>query len=189
MKKTVLLIGVIFVAIASLAIAGYAYAQTQTPSDPNCPAPCPFASQTGSQMRGPGWDMMSRGQGMMGSRWNQAVQSPDGSYGLLHETMFAAMAKVFGLTPEELQARHDAGETMWDIAEEQGMTTEQFQEKMLQARTDTLNQAVTDGTTTQEQADRMSSRMAQLPMYGRGSGSAGCPGMGAGGMGGWRWNR
>jgi hypothetical protein len=133
--------------------------------------------------------MMGRGQGMMPGRWNQTGPAPERGSGILHETMFAAMAEALGLAPEELQARLDAGDTMWDIAESQGLTAEQFQETMLQARTDALNQAVSDGLITQEQADWMIARMAQVPMVGARSGAAGCPGMSSGGMGGWRLNR
>jgi hypothetical protein len=189
MKKTALLIGIIVVAIASLLIAGYAFAQTPSPSNPNCPADCPVGDPTSSRPTTPGWGMMGKGQGMMAGRWSQSGDATNPGYGPLHETMFAAMAEALGLTPEELQAHIDSGETMWDIAETQGLTAEKFQEIMIQRRTEAINQAVVDGLITQEQADWMITRMAQMPMYGMGSGASGCPGMGGSGMGGWRWNR
>ena len=185
MKKAGFLIGISVVAVASLLIAGFAYAQTPTPTNPNCLAGCPAGDPTGSQPTTPGWGMMGRGQGMMAGRWNQSSEEFERGNGFLHEPMFAAMAEALGLTPEELQTRIDAGETMWDIAESQGLSAEQFKAKMIQARTEALNQAVADGLITQEQADWMTSRMAKMPMYGIGSGAAGCPGMGGGG----RWNR
>ncbi len=110
----------------------------------------------------------------------------------MHEYMIAALARAFNLTPEELEARHDAGETMWDIAADLGLDAEQFRQAMLDARTQALNDAVAAGVITQEQADWMLSRMNQMWSRGFGSGAGGCPGMGGnfqGRMGGGRWNR
>ena len=94
-----------------------------------------------------------------------------------------AFAQALGLTPEELETRRLAGDTLWDIAQEQGMTTEQFQEMMTTARTSAINQAVADGVITQAQADFMLERMETMMGNGVGPGF----GMGNGGCGG-RWN-
>lgn len=177
--KKLLFAGMLIVLLA-VAVVGYAFAQAPEPVTPNTPY-------------GGGYGRM--GGGMMG--WRGQVQ--DGEYGPLHTYMFDAMAQAFGLTAEELQARHDAGETMWDIAQAQGLTEEQFAEAMLQARTAALEQAVADGAITQEQADWMLSRMNQMHANGFGPGSNGCTGAGPaarGGMmgggfgrgGGMRWN-
>lgn len=181
MKKILLVATIIVLTIVSLSLAGYAYAQTQTPPDPNAPA--------GSQF--PGWGSP---RGMMGGRWNRGAWGSSSSeeYGPMHEYMIAALAKAFNLTPEELEARHDAGETMWEIAAGLGWDAEQFRQAMLDARTQALNDAVAAGVITQEQADWMLSRMNQMWSRGVRPGFGGCPGMGGnfqGRMGGGRWNR
>lgn len=176
MKK--LLIAGAVIALLAVAVVGYAFAQSPDPTAPTTP----FG----------GYGRM--GGGMMG--WRGQAQT--GAYGPMHTYMINALAQAFGLTPEELQARHDAGETMWDIAQAQGLSEEQFAEVMLQARTSALQQAVADGVLTQEQADWMLSRMNQMHANGFGPGTGGCTGagpagrggmMGGGfGRGGMRWN-
>ena len=127
------------------------------------------------------------GRGMMGNRGNNQGENgcllEDGEYGPLHEYMYNAFAQVLGLTPEELETRRLAGDTLWDIAQEQGLTTEQFQEMMTTARTEAVNQAVADGVITQEQGEFMLERMKTMMGNGYGPGF----GMGNGGCGG-RWN-
>lgn len=173
----ILVFGVIVaVLVAALGIAGVAYAQTQTP-------PVPETVYGQGMMGGRGGHA-----GMMGGR-GAAGAGQMGLDGPLHDYMVAAMASVFGVTSEELQAVHDSGQTMWDYVQEQGMTQEQFTEKMLQARTQALEQAVADGVITQEQADWMLSRMSQ--MWQNGAGSGACMGGEVGGRGarsGGRWN-
>jgi hypothetical protein len=117
---------------------------------------------------------------MMGGFRGQAT---DGEYGPLHDAMIAAMAEAFGMTPEEIQAAHDAGKTMWDIAEEQGLSADEFQALMIEARTKALEQAVAGGLITQEQADWMLSRMNQQFAAGYGPGSGACDGTGRRGGG------
>lgn len=180
MKKVLLFTSIVVLAIASLSLAGYAYAQTQTPPNPDAPGP---SIQ--------GWRPYG---GMMGGRWNRNVPGDAGldEYGPMHEFMISALASAFNMTPEELEARHDAGETMWEIAVEQGLDAEQFRQAMLDARTQALNAAVEAGVITQEQADWMISRMNRMWSQGTGPGFGGCPGMGGnfqGRYGGGRWNR
>ena len=120
------------------------------------------------------------GGGMMSSAY-------DGEYGPMHETMLTAFAEAFGLSVDEIETRHAAGETMWQIAEAQGYSFEEFTTLMLEARTTALEQAVAAGLLTQEQADWMLSRWG-----GQGSGTGTCQGGtlrgGMGGRGGGRWS-
>ncbi len=178
MKKSIWIPVVLVTLLVSLMAVGYAFAQTETPSTP----------EAGPGFWGNGRGMMGAGNGMMGGRWSGVA-----GYGPLHEYIVVAMAEALGMTPENLQAAIDSGKTMWDVAEEQGLSQEQFTELMVTARTDALNQAVEDGVITQEQADWMISRMAQMQANGFGPGS--CPMHG--GQGGFhpmgnaqgRWNR
>jgi hypothetical protein len=171
MKKLVLIgIAVTVFAVAALSIAGFAYAQTTTPRYPG--------NMGGAGMM-QGGGMGSYAPGMMG-RWDGEA------YGPLHTQMVGAFAEALGLTPEELEAKLAAGETMYTIAQAQGLSDEEFTTLMVEARSKALAQAVTDGAITQEQAEWMNQRMQQMQGYGNGIG--GCP-MQNGGRGrGGRWN-
>lgn len=179
--KKILVIGTIAVAIvAALAfgLTNWAYAQDDLPV-------CPFCGE-GS------W---------MGGRGGFRGQVDGDEYGPMHDYMFPAIAEAFGLTETELEAAHDAGKTMWDIAQEKGFTFEEFQTLMLNARTQAFEKMVADGVISQEQATWMLSHMngAQGGGYGPGMrGAGGCGmydgdeypsgGYGRGMRGGGRWN-
>ncbi|HUF39394.1 MAG TPA: hypothetical protein VMN57_12790 [Anaerolineales bacterium] len=130
MKKTLFILAITGVAVLALGIAGYAYAQTQTPT--------PFTGY-GPGMMGDGF-----GPGMMG-----------GEMDALHEIMHPAMATALGLSSEEFDARHSAGETFWDIAEAQGLTTDEAWTLMQTSRDTALDQAVDDGVVSREFANGM----------------------------------
>jgi hypothetical protein len=122
--------------------------------------------------------MMGRG-GMMG-RWNQ---SGDGQFGPMHEYMVGAMAEALGMTDEQLDAELAAGKTMWQVAEAKGLSLEEFQTLMVDARKAAFTKMVADGVLTQEHAEWMLSRMQG--MWSQGGATGGCP-MHSGGSG--RWN-
>lgn len=185
MKKVLFIGAILAVAVVILGVAGFAYAQTQTPEE---------EGDTGSPATGVWpWDHMrgfAPGMGWRagGERWGGPRGFAPDEYPPMHEYMhddvFSAIADVLGLTPEELEARHEAGETLWDIAQEQGLSIEEFSDLLAQVRTDAINQAVADGVITQEQADWMLDRMNQMwgAGFGPGKGFAG-PMMSAGGAG------
>lgn len=152
MKKAILIFAGIFVLAAVLAVTGFAYAQTQTPP----------SGDTDSAVV-PGWGMMGRNaHGMMRSSGN----------GPLHGYMEEALAEKLGLSEAEIEEKLASGETMWSIAQAQGLTDEQITELMQSARDEALKAAVAAGAITQEQADWMSQRMQQ--MHGAGMGAGGC---------------
>lgn len=175
--KKLLVIGAIAAAIVvtvALGLTGWAYAQDSQPTF---------------------------GDSWMGMGGRFRGQTGADEYGPMHEYMIKAMAKALGMTAEELEAAHDSGKTMSDIAQEQGLTFEDFQAVMLEARTEAFNQMVLDGVISQEQADWMLNHMngGMGGGFGRGGSSfGGCemsdefqsgsygPGM-HGGRGG-RWN-
>jgi hypothetical protein len=123
--------------------------------------------------------------------------------GPMHEYMQQAMAEAVGLSVEEFEARHNAGETFYQIALAEGFTAEEIPALMQAAREKGLDAAVAAGAITQEQAEWMSSRGfgrgGMMGGYGNGecpmfdgdeapySGQFG-PGMMGGGRGG-RWNQ
>ena len=77
----------------------------------------------------------------------------------------------------ELENRLSNGETMWQIAESKGLTTEQFNQLMIDARNAALDQMVASKQITQAQADLMKQHMTG------GVNAGGCPMLGAGGAG------
>lgn len=113
---------------------------------------------------------LGMGGGMMGRRGAQDTAQGDG---VLHTYMVAAFADVFEMTPEALQTELDAGERMYEIALDKGYTAEQFTELMTTVRTTALEQAVTAGDLTQEQADWMLQRWASRQANGYAAGN--CP--------------
>jgi hypothetical protein len=167
LKKLVLIGAVLMVALLALGAAGLAYAQEPQPTEP-----VPFGQ---GFSRGGG--MMGRGGGMMG-RWNQGA---NGQYGPMHEYMVGSMSDALGMTVEELNAELAAGKTMWQVAEAKGLSLEETQSLMLDARKAAFEKMVADGVITQEQADWMLSRMQG--MRGQGGAQGGCPMQGGGG----RW--
>ena len=82
-----------------------------------------------------------------------------GGNGFLKEYMPYALASEFGLTLEELDALHKEGITLREYAQEEGLSSEEFQNKMISARQTALQEAVADGVLSQEQADWMLNRM------------------------------
>lgn len=175
--KKFLLIGTAIVAVAILAlgVVGYAYAQT----------PVPPTTPYGPGMGGRGGGMMGGGMrgGMMGGQYAAGETGP------MHDYMLKTFAEALDMTPEALQAELDGGKTMWQVAQEKGLTTEQIQALMTEARAAALKQMVADGTITQEQADWMLSRGAGGM---RGGANGGCPMQNGSGVGGQRgpgrWN-
>jgi hypothetical protein len=172
MKRVFIVFAIVGVAVLALSAAGFAYAQSRTPMGP-------FTPSMWNEHQGFAPGQMHRGypgfeHGMMGS---------DGAPGLLESYMHPVLAEALELTPEVFEARHEAGETFWQIAEGQGYTPDEARELMLQAREDALAQAVTDALITQEQADWMASRMSLMEANGYGPGTGTCDGEGFHGPG------
>ena len=90
-----------------------------------------------------GRDMMGGFGGAGGGQW----------------TMFDTAAETLGLTPEELFAELREGKGLAEIAEEQGLEVEDVYDAVSAARAEAIpefiEQAVEDGSLTQEQADWM----------------------------------
>ena len=158
MKKFIVIVGLVGLAALALGAGSLAYAQSETPPPQTYP--------------GYGYGMMGGRGGYGGMRG--AWQGDD--HGPYHETMLATFAEELGLTVAQIEARLESGESMWQIAESEGMSAEEFGQMMLLARQTMLNQAVEDGTLTQEQADFMGSRWGSR---GSGPGFGHCSGYGA----------
>lgn len=161
MKKWII-IGASVITLAALATAGFvwagtAFAQSQYPPSPDYPY-----GRMGGLYHGYG---MMGGYGMWGT----------GNYGPMHEYMVAALAEALNLTPEEIQARIEEGETPWQIAQAQGLSDEQIQELMENAHDKALVEAVEAGLLTEDQAEWMDQHMESM-WSGDFNGFGGCHG-------------
>ncbi len=163
MKKIWIIAGVVGITVLALGAAGLAYAQSETPD----PVPGP----------GYGYGMMGGrgGYGGMRGGWTTGEEGPH------HETMIEAFAEAFGLSPDEIETRLASGETMWQIVEAEGVSLEDFGEFMSSVRSNVIEQALEDGTLTQEQADFMAQHMLQRGAGGFGPGFGDCMGDGTDG--------
>lgn len=193
--KKLWIIGIFFaLALIVFGAVGFAYAQSQdntptsTPSTSSGPGMMGRGLQSGNPGRAGNGMMGNRGASQNGYACPFADGDEAGEYGPLHTYMLNAFAQALGLTPEELTTRLQAGDTLWVIAQEKGMTAEQFQQMMTTARTTALNLAVTDGVITQAQADFMLQRMNTMMGNGFGPGFGGGRGMNGAGMGGCPFN-
>lgn len=147
---------VVAIAIVAVVLSVPSPAFAQGPADPGTPG-APY---------GPG-GMMGQGRG-------------NGWMAQYRDEMHTAIAEALGLSVEEFDAARASGQTVWQIAETQGVSIETLQAAMQAAHADILEQAVADGTLTQEQADamlaHMNARTAQggrWGMMGRGNGQQG----------------
>jgi hypothetical protein len=103
--------------------------------------------------------------------------------GYLHEYMIAYLADAFGMTVDELDSRLAGGERMMDIAYGLEYTVEEAYQLMNEARAYALDEALADGTITQEQYDFMQARAQNGRGMGMGryGGTDGSFGQGRGG--------
>lgn len=69
------------------------------------------------------------------------------------------IADELGVTLDELHAARYEGKSVAELANEKGINVDELVKKMIQSRKDDLEQAVTDGTLTQEQMDAMLANM------------------------------
>jgi len=140
MKKITVTIMVVAVVVLALGAVGVAYAQSSSQG-----------TGTGS---GSGW------MGGRGSRGSIGAGNMSVGDGILHDYMIAAFAEKLNIPVADLEARLEQGETMAQIAVSTGLTIDEFRTLMVDARSQAIDQAVADGTLTQEQADWMSQRGA-----------------------------
>lgn len=144
MKKTVLLVSLLGVTILVLGVAGYAYAQTETPPNPDDPSTFGFFGRRG------GRGAFAPGMGF------------DIEGGPFHDYMLPAIAEALGLTEDELQERLEAGETRWNILQDQGLselTLAEFRDLMFNTVKNAIGLALDDEFLTDEQAEQMLERV------------------------------
>lgn len=115
-------------------------------------------------------------QGSLGTGTGIPVQQNINLNGALDVYIHTYLANALGITPEELTARLDSGETFSQIALDLGYDLNTVSTLLQEARSSTLASAVLDGVITQTQADWLSSRGNSVPAAGNGYGSGLCDG-------------
>jgi hypothetical protein len=90
--------------------------------------------------------------------------------GVMHDYLEQALADKLGLTVAEVEAQFDAGNTLWQIALDNGIAEADLTTFMQEVHEAAFAAAVSDGVLTQAQADLMLQRMAS-----RGYGTGACP--------------
>jgi hypothetical protein len=155
MKKLLLILAGVILAVGVLGAAGYAFAQTgDTP-------------EVETTNKGENGDFPGIA-GKRGGRWFGF----DRGEGLLSDYMFPEMARIFGLSDDQVAAFEKVKETMQGIKD--AYTFDEIREMMKEAFTSAIDAAVADDAITQEEADQMLERMEQLgerdssPFGGRG---------------------
>jgi hypothetical protein len=99
-----------------------------------------------------------------------------GQEGSLHDYMLNAMAEAIGIPAADLEAWLENGETIYQIALDQGIAADDIPALMQAARSQAIAAALADGVITQAQADWM-----QAHSFGRGGHGQGMgPGQGLG---------
>jgi hypothetical protein len=166
MKKflvSVGIVGLVMVSVLAVVMTSTAWAQGETP-----PTPAPDA---------PGFQGGS-GRGLGGFGFGR---------GLGGQTGLEAVAKVLGMTTDELSAQLWGGRNLADLAEKAGVKIEDVKKAVedanLAAMKDAIEQAVTDGKLTREKADWLLQGLDKG--YWGGPGGMGC----FGGRGGFKGSR
>jgi ribosomal protein S20 len=90
----------------------------------------------------------------------------------------ALTAQALGMTTQELESALDEGKTLNDLIEASGLDADAFHEALQAAYEEAIQQAVTDGVITQEQADLLLEQEFRGPMFGGGMPGGGRPPMG-----------
>jgi hypothetical protein len=158
--KKLFLIGMGFVlAVAVFGTAGFVYAQTQEPPEPQTNNETEFPYGSG------GWDRGTPG-GRMGGRKGIAPGGmmgwglDEGEGGPLHDYLWPALAEAFGLSNEQVEAFEIVRETMQGIRE--NLSQEEIRDAMQLAMTTAIEDALADGAITEEQAEQWLERLEQM---------------------------
>ena len=88
----------------------------------------------------------------------------DGNFKVMGRNL-DGMATALGMTADQLNTELKAGKNIKNIVADQGMTMEQFSQKMLEMKKDGISKAVSEGKLTQEQADNMLKKMDQIHIF------------------------
>ncbi|MCB9420152.1 MAG: hypothetical protein H6667_10120 [Ardenticatenaceae bacterium] len=185
MKLTkIITIGLIAVLVLAISAVFVLAQDSNNPTPPAFGPGSMWDSDQGGYGRG---GMMGGYSGMMGGRGHFGGGMMNGFY------MLDIIAQELGLTADELQAELANDSTIAQLAESLNVAVEDLVAAVSAAHQEQLNQAVTDGWMTQEQADWMQEHMADMiedhlnQSWGQGFGPGQSYGPGSGGCHGGRF--
>ena len=148
MHKSLLVAGILSIAVLTLGLAGFAYAQDQTPPAPEYP----YGPGMMGDYAGHGYDHdMMDGNGH-GYGMGYGIMGSNGEYDPMHEAMVTTITEALDLTSDEIEVRHNSGETLWEIAEAEGLSAEEIQDLMFSAHNYASEDAVANGTINKNNA-------------------------------------
>jgi hypothetical protein len=149
MKKIFLILVGIALTVGVLTTAGFVYAATDDPPETEPTEDNDTNFHRGFMGRRGGFGFLGRGEG------------------ILHDYMFPAIAEIFGLSDDQVEAFENVRGTMQDIKDE--LSSDEIQVKMKEAFTSAASDALDDEAITQDQYDQMLERMEQAGNRGFGS--------------------
>jgi hypothetical protein len=141
MKKFTLIAAVVGLLILSVVTTAFAFAQPQAAPTPEIP----YGPGMGHH-GGHGWGMMGRA----------------GDHGPMHDAMIAAFAEALDLSVEEIEARYEAGENMYSIAEAEGLTLEELRKIMESVHDTFMDDADANDWFSSDHAEWMEERMKYM---------------------------
>lgn len=150
MKKFVKIAGILALVVMVLAVVGATVAFAQGPDDPQTP----YGGSYGFRGRGP----------------HNAERPGLGLMAVDQEEMHAAIAEALGISVTELESALDEGTPLFVLADELGVDFDVVRQAMNAVHAEALQNAVDEGQISQEQADWMLSRRAQMGAFGSGTG-------------------
>lgn len=162
--KSLKFTGIFVIVVVALGVLGIGLVFAQQPTQ------SPWGSFGPGGMMGNGWNgngMMS-GTMMMGgySKYGMDTDLMNGMHqwrtgtGGMHTLVWDRLAEALGLSTEELNAELSSSKTLAQIAEEKGISQDELSVTMETAVQFGLDEAVTEGVLTQEQANAMLAQMS-----------------------------
>ena len=162
MRKLVFGIGVIAVAAVVLVVGALGFVSASAQADEQGPTGTPQPRNPLGGMRMWAYD--------------------DQGYGPMHESMLEALADALGISTSELSERLASGESLSAIAEDLGLSVDEYQQLFSQARQAAIESAQEAGVLSQEQAEWMLQLMGGAGAHGH------CPMLGGDVTAGARFN-
>lgn len=77
-----------------------------------------------------------------------------------YDYIISVLENKYGLTEAEINSERNSGKTLWDIAEEKGITADELRTALIEERTKAVDEAVENGTLTKDQGDAIKANMS-----------------------------
>jgi len=159
MKKMLLVVSILMVAVVALSVASPAMASESLKGGPRNGDPEALGLKDNSHL-----GVLGTGTGVPVNQ-NLSINQEIAMDGLLDDIIHENLASELGISSEVLAERLAAGESIYDVAISLGFDAASFSVLMADARADALVQAVDHGLLSQEQADWVASRGFGNPVF------------------------